>query len=183
LPKDKLLIVLESMKASKNYAMRIAANRAYDRLTDKNSQSTSLQDVIDTGLKSTKFLNDRRIANDMARGGAIDFAAMHRTITTVYLILPPLELEHQAKWLRMFVSLALRNLYKSAPTEKAPPTLPRVLLMLDEFGSLGRLQEISKRKIWFGRTGFSCGCSCKTSSRSPKPTKARRRAFCRTRAR
>ena len=81
---------------------------------------------------------------DMAGGGAIDFGALHRKITTIYLILPTGELNDQAKWLRIFVNLALRNLYESAPTDDKPPTLPPVLFMLDEFGNLGRLQEIVK---------------------------------------
>jgi type IV secretion system protein VirD4 len=65
-----------------------------------------------------------------------------RCVTTIYLILPVHELTAQAKWLRMFVNLALRGLYKSPPTSGA--TLPPVLFMLDEFANLGRLQEIVK---------------------------------------
>jgi type IV secretion system protein VirD4 len=76
----------------------------------------------------------------MAHGGAIDFGALHREIVTIFLILPVHELTAQAKWLRMFVNLALRGLYKSPPTSGA--TLPPVLFMLDEFANLGRLGEV-----------------------------------------
>ena len=114
------------------------------RLNDKNSQSTAIRDVIETLKSHFAFVRDDRIAEDMAAGGAIDFGALHRKITTIYLILPIGELDDQAKWLRMFVNLALRNLYESAPTQDKPPTLPPVLFLLDEFGNLGRLQEVVK---------------------------------------
>jgi type IV secretion system protein VirD4 len=80
----------------------------------------------------------------MEIGEAIDFGALHRKITTIYLILPTGELSDQAKWLRIFINLALRNLYESAPSDDKPPTLPPVLFLLDEFGNLGRLQEVVK---------------------------------------
>src|SRR5277367_572122 len=114
------------------------------RLNDANSQSTAIRDVIETIKSHFAFVRDDRIAFDMARGGAIDFGALHRKITTIYLILPTGELTDQAKWLRIFINLALRNLYESAPTDDKPPTLPPVLILLDEFGNLGRLQEVVK---------------------------------------
>jgi type IV secretion system protein VirD4 len=136
------LDMLKRMAESDNYAIRTAGGRLYARLTDANSHSTSAQDVVDTCLSETRFLDDPRIGADMAEGGAIDFGALHREIVTIYLILPVHELTAQAKWLRLFVNLALRGLYKSPPTSGA--TLPRCLMILDEFPALGRLQEIVK---------------------------------------
>ncbi len=138
-PISGLLHTLKSMAESEVYALRVAGGRAYARLTDANSHSTSLQDVIDTVLKELAFLDDARMAFDMSRG-AIDFGALHREITTIYLILPAHKLTAQAKWLRLFVNLALAELYKNPPTSGA--TLPPVLFMLDEFGNLGGLSEI-----------------------------------------
>ena len=71
--------------------------------------------------------------------GAIDFASMHKDITTIYVILPVNQLRKQAKWLRMFVNVAMAELLKAPPRVA---TLPPVLFMLDEFGNLGRLPEI-----------------------------------------
>jgi type IV secretory pathway TraG/TraD family ATPase VirD4 len=138
------LPTLEGMAKCKNDVVENIAARLLERLNDKNSQSTAIQDVIETLLSHFAFVNNDNIADDMERGGAIDFAALHREVTTIYLILPPRELSDNAKWLRLFVNLALRKLYGSAPSEEAPPTLPPVLFMLDEFGNLGRLQEIVK---------------------------------------
>ncbi len=138
-PTDELVATLKSMSESDSYAMRVVGGATYARLTNTNSQSTSLQDVIATIIKNTTFLTDDRIAADMWAGGAIDFAAMHKEITTIYVIVPVNQLRKQAKWLRMFVNVAMAELLKAPPRVA---TLPPVLFMLDEFGNLGRLPEI-----------------------------------------
>lgn len=138
------LFTLKRMAVCKNDVIREAANDVLERLEDKNSQSTSVRDTILTLKSHFAFLRDDRIVDDMVGGEAIDFGALHRKITTIYVVLPVGEMREQAKWLRIFVNLALRNLYKSAPTDDKPPTLPPVLFMLDEFGNLGRLEEVVK---------------------------------------
>jgi type IV secretion system protein VirD4 len=140
-PVSGLLHTLKAMaECTAKRAIQDAGGRAYARLTDKNSQSTSAQDVIDTALSNLGFLSNDLIAADMAFGGAIDFGALHREVTTIYLILPLKELAKQAKWLRLFVNLALAKLYETSPMGRA--ALPPVMLMLDEFGNLGRLSQI-----------------------------------------
>jgi type IV secretion system protein VirD4 len=140
-PVGGLLHTLKGMFECKEHrAIQDVGGRAYARLTDKNSMSTSAQDVIDTALSNLGFLSNDLIAADMALGSAIDFGSLHHEVTTIYLILPLKELTKQAKWLRLFVNLALAKLYETAPTGRA--VLPPVMLMLDEFGNLGRLAQI-----------------------------------------
>ena len=150
--------MLKRMAESDNYAIRTAGGRLHARLTDANSHSTSAQDVVDTCLSETRFLDDPRIGADLAQGGAIDFGALHREITTIYLILPVHELTAQAKWLRLFVNLALRGLYKNPPTGGA--TLPAVLFLLDEFASLGGYKKSSRRSAPQGIIRFSFSWCC-----------------------
>jgi type IV secretion system protein VirD4 len=121
-------------------AIQDVGGRAYTRFTAKNSQSTSAEDVIDTILSNMGFLSNDLIAADMAAGGAIDFGQLHSEVTTIYVILPLEELTAQANWLRMFVNVALTKLYKTSP--KGRPKLPPVMVLLDEFGNLGRLSQI-----------------------------------------
>ena len=133
------LYQLELMRHCKHAAIKNVSARLYSRLTDANSKATAAQDVIDTFMASTRFLDDPRIRRDMAKGGRIDFAALHREITTIYIGLPPHQLAAQAKWLRLFINMALAELYKHPPRV---PVLPPVLLLLDEFGNVGRLSNI-----------------------------------------
>jgi type IV secretion system protein VirD4 len=143
-PVSGFLHTLKLMSQCDMPAIADAGGRLYTRLRDSNSQSTSSQDVIDTVLANTKFLTDPFIKRDMAKGSSssIDWSSLHRVISTIYVILPPVQLKDQARWMRIFVNLALRKLYGCAPNEGAPPTLPRVLMILDEFSNLGRLSEI-----------------------------------------
>ncbi len=132
---------LERMANCDVLPVRVMAGRLFARLTDKNTQNTSINDIIETVLKDLAFLDDPNLAFSLARGAPIDFGALHREITTIYLMTPVHELSGGGgKLLRMFVNLALRGLYQNPPTGGA--TLPPVLFMLDEFGNLGRLQEI-----------------------------------------
>ena len=140
-PVSGLLHTLKAMsECTQKRAIQDVGGRAYARFTDKNSVSTSMQDVIDTALSNLGFLSNDLVAADMAFGGAIDFGELHHKVTTVYLILPLKELTKQAKWLRLFVNLALAKLYETAPVGRA--SLPPAMLMLDEFGNLGRLSQI-----------------------------------------
>jgi len=141
-PVGGLMHTLTLMSQCPLASIRAAGSRMLSRLSDANSQSTSAQDVIDTLLKDlAALLDDPRMCLDMSNG-YIDFAAMHREIMTVYCIVPLRELTNQAKWLRIFVSLALRSLYANPPTDGVK--LPPVLFLLDEFANLGALNEISK---------------------------------------
>jgi type IV secretory pathway TraG/TraD family ATPase VirD4 len=113
-------------------------------------------------LKGLTFLDDERLAFSMARGSAVDFGALHREITTIYLIMPVHELTgNGAKLLRMFVNLALRGLYQNPPTSGA--TLPPVLFMLDEFGSCLGSKKLSRRSARRVIIRFSFSWCCKAS--------------------
>jgi len=136
---DELLATLKAMSKSDKFAVQLIGGATYQRMTAKNSQSTSLEDVKATIIKNAMFLTDDRIGMDMRKGGAIPFEKMQEEIITVYVVLPSSQLRHQAKWLRVFVNMALNTLFRSAPRKA---TLPPALIMLDEFGNLGRLPEI-----------------------------------------
>jgi type IV secretion system protein VirD4 len=141
-PVSGLLHTLALMSQCPLAPIRDGASRMLSRMTNSNAQSTSSEDVIDTLLKDlAALLDDPRMCRDMS-DGYIDFAAMHREITTVYLIAPLRELANQAKWLRIFISIALRSLYANPPTDGVK--LPPILFLLDEMGQLGAVNEISK---------------------------------------
>jgi type IV secretory pathway TraG/TraD family ATPase VirD4 len=128
------LFTLNQMAECEIFAIQNAAGRLYSRLTDKNSQATGPQDVIDTFMTSTRFLDDPRIGADMWQGEAIRFAEFHDNITTVFLCLPPHQLTAQSKWLKLFCNISLAEFYRNPPKK---PKLPPILYILDEFGNWG----------------------------------------------
>jgi type IV secretory pathway TraG/TraD family ATPase VirD4 len=136
---SNLISTLEDIEALGGYAESVAATRLLARLNDKNSLNTSIQDVIETVMKNTVFLNDDRIAADMAKGGAIDFAALHREITTITLCVPPGQLVKQSPYMRMFYKLGFGEMFENIPRKAL---LPPVMMFLDEFGNLGHMPEV-----------------------------------------
>jgi type IV secretory pathway TraG/TraD family ATPase VirD4 len=141
-PDGSFLTALGEMGRCNNAAIRNVAGRLAQRLTDTNAHSTSAQDVIDTFMSNTRFLDNPALARDMAKGGAIDFGALHREVVSIFVILPVEQLEKQAKYLRMFLNLSLHELYKN-PRPLDPP-LPRILYILDEASNLGALKQIPR---------------------------------------
>jgi type IV secretion system protein VirD4 len=136
-----LVDTFDQMRKSNVYALQVAGDATYGRLTDKKSQTTSLKDVMATILKNTAFLDDDRIGEDMFEGEAMPFAEMHKEIISVFIVLPLGQLTKQSKWLRQFVNLAVNVFLRAAP-RAGEAKLPPVLMMLDEFGNVGRLTEL-----------------------------------------
>lgn len=143
-PESGFARTVVEMCLSDIYAIRTAALRLLGRLTDPKSMGTALQDVIDTALKDFTFLDSDIVADNMSEG-SIDFTSIRNEITTIYLVVPVEELSAEGvggKYLRLFVNLALRNLYRNPPPVDA--ALPPVIFYLDEFGNCGRFAEIPK---------------------------------------
>ena len=89
-----------------------------------------------TAKVQTDWLDSPQMRANL-EGGALDFATLKETPTTVYLVLPPEFLASHGVWLRMMVASILRPLLR-AVTRPAVP----VLFMLDEFAQLGRMEII-----------------------------------------
>lgn len=154
---------LLEMALSDSYAIRTAAERLIARVTDPKSMGTSLQDVIDTAIKDFAFLNNDTAAANMA-SGSIDFAALRREIVTIYIVIPIEELspEGMGKYLRLFVNLALRNLYRNPPLLDVAS--PPVLFIMDEFGNAGRFSEIPKALAISRDMSICCWFLCQNLS-------------------
>ena len=133
---------LKIMAASKNQIVSSTANDFLERFQDKNSLSTSTWDVVDTLKSHFQFAFDTKLSFDMEFGNAIDFSKLHNEITSIYFIIPPDQLIEQSRYMRIFINLALKSLYAATPTDEETSTLPRILMMLDEFGNIGRLSEV-----------------------------------------
>ena len=139
-PEAGFMKTLFDMAQSDHDAVANRAGRLVERLTERSSSTTSVQDVIETAASETAFLDSPPIARDLS-GGSFSFTDLRREIVTVYLILPTSRLHTHAKWLRLIITVALRALYEPQPV-KQKHTLPPVLFVLDEFAQLGRLDVI-----------------------------------------
>lgn len=100
--------------------------------------SNEIRSIQSTAINQTRILDVPQISDCL---GASDFAFedLKRQKMTLYLILPPHQLEPCNRWLRLMVTIALTTLTRTSGQPDKP-----VLFCLDEAASLGYLRELEK---------------------------------------
>ncbi|NOG74160.1 type IV secretory system conjugative DNA transfer family protein [Roseicella sp. DB1501] len=93
--------------------------------------------VLSSAQRHTHFLDSPRMAASMARSD-FRWRDLRDGNATVFLVLPPDRLGAYARWLRLLIAQGIAEL---ARTPQRPGT-PPVLLLLDEFAALGRLEPV-----------------------------------------
>ena len=101
------------------------------------NDNRELASVISSAQTQTRFLDSPLVAANLADGD-IDFQRMKSEKITVYLVIPPARIVTHAKWLRLVIGAAIRGLQKTARN----PSRPDVMLILDEFPQLGRMESV-----------------------------------------
>jgi type IV secretion system protein VirD4 len=94
--------------------------------------------VLSSAQRHTHFLDSRRIAAVLERSD-FRFEDLKAGVCTVFLVLPPDRLATHSRWLRLLVAQAIGALARSASRPDQP-----VLLLLDEFAALGRLEPLEQ---------------------------------------
>jgi type IV secretion system protein VirD4 len=131
-PKDEFDWLLDDM--TDNSAAFGLAARAASRLRQKADRERS--GVISTAQAETHFLDSPSMTEVMAASD-FDLGQLKRGAMTIYLVLPAERLATHGRWLRLMISLCIATLTR----DRMPPRHP-VLMVLDEFAALGRLQAI-----------------------------------------
>jgi type IV secretion system protein VirD4 len=136
---DKLI---RAMDAAGGIAQSAAAQL---RAADDKERGIYFSDAIN----QTKWMNETAVRDSLS-GNDFDFMALQRERCTVYLVLPPSETQRQARFLRLFINLAVLTALSKNQGIRAPDGsfLPRkkpvpVMYFLDEFYNLGPMQTLS----------------------------------------
>lgn len=154
-PKSGLLHTLVEMAVCDYAPVANLAGRLVERLGDKRAMSTSIQDVIETAVSETRWVDSPPMAASLS-GEGFDFRRLREEIWTIYVILPIRELATHATYLRVVISSILNALYEPPSLEEAGRLSP-VMLLLEEFAALGHLGAIetalgvardSKIQLW-----------------------------------
>jgi type IV secretion system protein VirD4 len=94
--------------------------------------------VLSSAQRHTHFLDSRRMAGVLAQSD-FRFEDLKAGVCTVFLVLPPDRLATHSRWLRLLIAQAIGSLARAS----ARPDKP-VLLLLDEFAALGRLEPLEQ---------------------------------------
>jgi type IV secretion system protein VirD4 len=110
--------------------------RAANRIRQKDERL--LAGVLASTNRHTEFLDSPHLLATL-KTSSFRLADLKQWRLSVYLILPPHHLRTHGRWLRLLTAAALRTLTLT-------PGRPawRVLLLLDEFAALGRMQSVEE---------------------------------------
>ena len=92
--------------------------------------------VLSTARRHIRFLAYPAIRDNIARHD-LDLASLKRDKVTVYLCLPAMRMGTCNRWFRLVINMALAA-FEREPTKPTPP----VLMVLDEFATLGHMRTI-----------------------------------------
>jgi type IV secretion system protein VirD4 len=110
--------------------------RAANRHVGKTGREAA--GVLSSAQRHTHFLDSRRMVGVLDRSD-FRFEDLKDRVCTVFLVLPPDRLGTHSRWLRLLVAQAIGALARAT----ARPDKP-VLLLLDEFAALGRLEPLEQ---------------------------------------
>jgi len=103
----------------------------------RGGQTNEILSIISNVDKHTEWLSSNAIQSSIT-SSTFSFAELKEKPTTIYLILPPHHLETHKRFLRLFINLAISQMSVGGRS-KIP-----VLLLMDEFLALGRMEEVEK---------------------------------------
>ena len=92
--------------------------------------------IVSGAMRHTNWL-DSKPMRKVLTGAGFDLADLKRKRLTVYVVIPPEELENHKRFLRLFVTLGM-----AAMTREQTRPKDRVLFIIDEFAALGRLEAV-----------------------------------------
>jgi type IV secretion system protein VirD4 len=103
-------------------------------------ESGSIMSVISTARTQTAFLDNPKLNESMSTSD-FSFDELCKGNVSIYLVLPPDKLETYARWLRLMVSAGIRAVARGGL--QSPSGLP-ALFVLDEFGTIGKLEAVAR---------------------------------------
>ena len=96
-----------------------------------------IKSIRSNAMRQTKCFDAPQIARNIARND-FDFRDLKREPTTVYIVIPPHQMERHGKWVRLLLTSALRASMR--PRQAGEPT---ILYICDEIAQLGNLRILT----------------------------------------
>jgi type IV secretion system protein VirD4 len=134
LPPDDWQALLRAMLADTTSAGGLVSRAAARQLGKADREAAG---VLSSAQRHTHLLDSPRLAALMSRTD-FQWSDLRHGSVTVFLVLPPDRLTTYSRWLRLLIAQSIQQL---ARTPQRPGT-PPVLLLLDEFAALGRLEPV-----------------------------------------
>jgi type IV secretion system protein VirD4 len=134
LPPDDWQALLRAMLADTGAASGLVSRAAARQLGKADREAAG---VLSSAQRHTHLLDSPRLATSMSRAD-FQWSDLRQGSVTVFLVLPPDRLTTYSRWLRLLIAQAIQQLARTPQRPNTPP----VLLLLDEFAALGRLEPV-----------------------------------------
>ncbi|MCG7363739.1 type IV secretory system conjugative DNA transfer family protein [Roseomonas sp. ACRSG] len=134
LPPDDWQALLRAMLADTSAAGGLVSRAAARQLGKADREAAG---VLSSAQRHTHLLDSPRLAASMARSD-FQWSDLRQGSATVFLVLPPDRLATYSRWLRLLIAQSIQQLARTPASSGQPP----VLLLLDEFAALGRLEPV-----------------------------------------
>ncbi|MBC9209633.1 type IV secretory system conjugative DNA transfer family protein [Roseomonas aerophila] len=134
LPPDDWQALLRALLADTRAAGGLVSRAAARQLGKADREAAG---VLSAAQRHTHLLDSPRLAAALSRAD-FQWDDLRHGSATVFLVLPPDRLSAYSRWLRLLIAQSIQQL---ARTPQRPGT-PPVLLLLDEFAALGRLEPV-----------------------------------------
>jgi type IV secretion system protein VirD4 len=99
-------------------------------------ETQEIRNILSNANAQTEWLRNTAIQSTMSSNPTFSFSDLKEKPTTVYFVLPPETIDTNKRYIRLFLNLVIRHVYKGEAS-KVP-----ILMMIDEFPALGRMQEV-----------------------------------------
>jgi len=141
LPGPQLRVVMKDAQALEEGSIARSKLARFDATTDE------INSVMSTARTQTAFLDSPVLTRNMDASD-FSFEELCGGNISIYLVLPPDKLQTYTRWLRLMVSIAIRATARgpsgSLPARpQAAVGLP-ALFVLDEFGTIGKLNAVAQ---------------------------------------
>ena len=143
LARAREIVTLDRKTFTGQYLVKMAASAAYHgAIREMVGNLLDLADNTYTGINasltlSTIFISDPQLKKATNRS-TFSMADFRDKPTTLYLVIPPDEVETQKTWLRLLIAAATHSFRR--PVSQTPPR--RSMMLIDEFPALGKLQDL-----------------------------------------
>lgn len=143
LARAREIVTLDRKSFTDKYLVRMAASEAFHgAIREMVGNLLDLADNTYTGINAsltlaTIFISDPQL-KAATNVSTFSMADLRDLPTTLYLVIPPDEVETQRTWLRLLIAAATHSFRR--PASLTPPR--RSMMLIDEFPALGKLQDL-----------------------------------------
>lgn len=143
LARAREIVTLSRKAFTEKFLTKMAVSTAFSgAIREMVGNLLDLADNTYTGITAnltltTAFISDPQLKK-ATNASTFDVGSLRDTRSTVYLVIPPDQIDAQKTWLRLMIAAATQSFRQERTTEKQFPCM----MLIDEFPALGKLTDL-----------------------------------------